>query len=142
MANFSTFDPYAGYDNSKHIHNCTCIQGAMPAGADEAYRDRLRAAVCRCGFVGAECFNDSYCEDVPVMTTTEQLLCKYEQDVAYWRALYDEAIEQIARRNDTINDLQAEYAQDVATNDSATEYQVDYINQLETTIRVLSGMIG
>jgi hypothetical protein len=40
------------------------------AGCDDDYCNRLRAATCRCGHVGAECFNDSYCDEPKVGKVT------------------------------------------------------------------------
>jgi tRNA-dihydrouridine synthase len=179
----------------------------------------MRAATCRCGHVGAECFNDSYCEDAPIESDLEarcnsldsmlanandeiqamkeahkvaqykqyegtefwrkayerqsevftrvevdlqnritELLSHLETTPAqlsaeYWQEIYNEAMEHIARRNDMINDLQADYASDIqawrnvyqaneSVNDDVIQEQADRIIELESTVKVLAGMIN
>lgn len=131
-SDFTNFDPYAGY------------------AADNKPAERIKTHCyplpCKCGHVGAECFNDSYCEpDKPDPTSAEFIKQEYARYREIMRAKMD-------RLGQIINDLQADYAADCVlwhaiheqitdeafTDDVETQ---DRIEALETTIKVLSGMI-
>ncbi len=89
----------------------------------------------------------------PVTPTGEQRLNEAVEDVQYWKERCQFLINTIDLQCDDINDLQADYAGDIQSwrnvyhtneqvNDETHQEQVDHIEQLETTIRVLSGMIN
>lgn len=73
---------------------------------------RMNAATCRCGHVGAECFNDSYCTPDPTDRITEL------EDELNWRDMEQE------------------------TDDATIQQQTTRISELETTIRVLAGLLN
>jgi hypothetical protein len=56
--------------------NCNCFVCDQRRAKEAA--ERIKAATCKCGHVGAECFNDSYCNE-PAMT-----------DADVWHRNYDE----------------------------------------------------
>ena len=154
MNDFTNFDPYAGYaadyGRPLHVNGCDCDLCVWRA---KESAERMRAATCKCGHVGAECFNDSYCTPNIGKVTFEG----GGAEVNYYYANvgiteYNIVLEQMDRLGQIINDLQADYAADCVlwhaihaeitdeafTDDVETQ---DRIEALETTIKVLSGMI-
>lgn len=106
--------------------------------------ERMRAATCKCGHVGAECFNDEYCNDP--LETVEYWASQYKSLVARVENIESELLE-------TINDLQADYAADIQAwrnvyqtneeiNDETYNEQAEQISDLETTVKVLSGLLS
>ncbi len=162
------------------------------AVAEMQTKERTRAATCRCGHVGAECFNDSCCQPEPRIVSPEHK-CTCNGDscirhgfgdasvyykswnqanamIEYWRNAFHEQSSagtqaEILLQNritecdglvgsllSEISDLQADYARDTQAwqnvynaneeaNDKVYQEQTDRIEALETTIRVLTGMI-
>lgn len=118
---------------------CAAANDTAKQWQDMYNAERMRATTCPCGHVGAECFNDSYCE--PETLTA-----------GYWLKRFQNAQCEIEAMRDVISDLQADYARDTQAwqnvynaneeaNDKVYQEQTDRIEALETTIRVLTGMI-
>lgn len=79
------------------INGCSC---------DDCVKERMRAATCRCGHVGAECFNDSYCEPVDEVQfpTTQHRLKKALEEAEYWRVKYIEHCEVATKEFDAMKE--------------------------------------
>jgi hypothetical protein len=222
--------------------DCGCLE-CDQRRAKEAV-ERMRAATCRCGHVGAECFNDSYCDEPAkevawgnaidhdcVLMNCKDVhrteLNKAVEDAAYWQekherleskhnesreillaeieamraahkrssleqneiaeawriaytkrgewatateiklqnriteleaqsatpSAYHAVLGELDRLGQIINDLQADYAQDMeawrnvyqtneSVNDDVIQEQADRIIELESTVKVLAGMVN
>ncbi len=166
-AKFSNFDPFGLVDDNrkdnpvfnagdaKATYSFNAESFVQSAKAAKEAAERMRAATCRCGHVGAECFNDSYCDDEPPKVSygsmsINELCGGVENQCNSLDSLLRNANDEIEAMRDTINDLQADYAGDCVAWCSMYNAVIDFeghnddqdrIEQLETTIRVLSGMI-
>ncbi len=151
-ATCGTFVHYSEKCSCRPAHEyddtCGCVW-CMRKTTQEAV-DRMRAATCKCGHVGAECFNDSFCEPVP--TVAAERTCgayarRLENQVSALDAALQNALTEIEAMRGVINDLQADYASDCTTWEANCSALNDAFfgdtrtEQLEITIKVLSGMI-
>jgi hypothetical protein len=158
-------------DARKHQYSdgCGCLNCVVQRDQAE---QRMKAATCKCGHVGAECFNDGYCDvdSYEYYLTHRKAGSPCLIEIEYWKekhfdwgkryhALKQHCDDVLAEKNalevtlrQEINDLQADYANDchawanMYNSLSETHYgeewkELDRIEQLETTIRVLSGMV-
>jgi hypothetical protein len=91
---------FTGYGESLHVSGCGCAECKIAQ-----VERNMRAATCKCGQVGAECFNDSYCSepasevawgnakdhDCVLMNCKNVHRTQYEkalEDAAYWQDKY------------------------------------------------------